>query len=191
MDHIAERGSKNHQLVYFPHDSVAYYHRRASFIVRFQKDASKLWVTLDIPYSVSVLKILYKVSSFPVPLEKNSKHSTKIQDLPHFIVVSPGQPKRYAEISDNDYFDNCDHLKSHGFFHTDCHQNLQQVSIQSSTRLASLLCDNGHYIRSNCHFQIFKDSAKSTSFAISSGRVLVIGMDTVDIIMRYNRMTKV
>jgi hypothetical protein len=117
LEHVTAEGSKNHHLVYLPHPDIAYYRRRAAFIVRYERDASKLWITMSIPYSVSPLKRLYKIMSFPVPLAKNSKHSTLIQNLPHFLVISPGIPRRYAELSDADFFMHCDQSKSHGFFH--------------------------------------------------------------------------
>lgn len=69
----------------------------------FARNGSKIYVTLKIPVSHSRKPFsLYKVMSFPVPINVTSVDATQLLDLPNYFIVSNTQ-QQYSALNDFDY----------------------------------------------------------------------------------------
>ena len=94
IQHILSEKFKDFSLL---HTDPTYYYSFSELL--FTRNHFTLYITLKFPISTFSYPLsLYKVSSYPVPVNNSSPHGTQILDLPEYFIVTQNK-QYYASVS--------------------------------------------------------------------------------------------
>ena len=143
---------------YLTHSDPLHYYSSAQML--FAHNHSTLYLSLKFPIlTFSSPLVLYKVFSYPVPVNETSNHGTQILDLPnYFITTSDNQ--RYTSIPS-------DQLMSCSGSHTVyCQFSITLVSAVTANCISSLFFNAKSDVHKLCNFRYILNTLKPSVNAI-------------------------
>ncbi|CAG2249469.1 unnamed protein product [Mytilus edulis] len=156
---------------YLLNTDPAYYYSSSQLL--YARNHSTLYVTLKFPISTfSSPLALYRVNSFPVPINSSSNHGTKIMDLPEYFVVT----------SNNQYYNHISYSRISsctGKTTLYCSYSLPLVSTVSKTCISSLYFNSKQDVHEQCDFRFLMNVIKPTVEEIYDNTLLVYKMNTL------------
>ena len=153
------------------HKDPLYYYSFADFV--YTRLHSTLYLTLKIPIS-SFAKplLLYKVFSFPVPINASSDHATQLMSLPDY----------FLHTSDNQHFTtfSSSQLAScSGTVAKFCSYNVQLRSSASPSCLSSVFYNQKDNIKEQCDFRFLLNNLKPSIIELSPSHTLMYKISMV------------
>ncbi|CAG2256468.1 unnamed protein product [Mytilus edulis] len=156
---------------YLLNTDPAYYYSSSQLL--YARNHSTLYVTLKFPISTfSSPLALYRVNSFPVPINSSSNHGTKIMDLPEYFVVT----------SNNQYYNHISYSRISsctGKTTLFCSYSLPLVSTVSQSCISSLYFNSKQDVNEHCDFRFLMNVIKATVEEIYDNTLLVYKMNTL------------
>lgn len=160
------------------HSHANQYYKHGDFMV--EKHENNILVTVRFPLAPAEQPLqLYKVLSFPVPVNQSSTHGTSIQGLPSFLAVpstqTSGNTYRYLSIYDTQVFDQCDQDAKHIY----CHRNFA-MQYQMDCAMA-LYVGNISTIQNLCKFQFSVNSISPIVHQLNQSHFLLANVSAASI----------
>ena len=161
-----------HPSYYYQSQDVLYSYHELSF-----------FVTIQIPISSrSALFDIFRVLTFPVPLNHSTTHVTLIQILPDYIAMAEDH-SAFVEMSSTEFG-----LCTQNLIRT-CPTLKGQSSLQSPTCAAALFAKLS--TRKRCNFRMIEDALKPLLFEVQPGLALLSNIQEVIITCRNQVRRKI
>ncbi|XP_052083209.1 uncharacterized protein LOC127720584 [Mytilus californianus] len=171
MKHIKLILSDKFKGFYLLKSDPAYYYSECSML--FARKHSTLYLTLKFPISTFAFPLyLYKITSYPVPVNVTSTHATQILDLPEYFVVTHNN-QYYASLS-------FDKLRSCSGTNTlYCSHSLPLVSAVKTNCISSLYINSKSDIHKQCDFRFLLNAIQPSIEQIFDNTLLVYKTNTL------------
>jgi len=154
------------------HNSPAYYYKHADFMLH--KSHTKVLITVRFPVTTHDQPLqLFKILSYPVPINSTSLHATKIMDLPMYLAVNEDF-STYATFTEN-AIQNCDHDK----YHIHCQFAMPMQTQDQSSCALSLYQSDKSSIHKHCNFRFIPNAVQPTVRQLNQTHFLLINMSSV------------
>ncbi len=125
IHHIVHSLHEKYPNLYLQHVSPDYYYDNSDFLA--MRSNTSLYVTLRFPISSQENHMsLFKVTSFPLPLNATSHHATVIANLPDSLVMTPDL-RFYASLP-HDIWSTCPYVR-----HTNTYYCFESLVLQSTS----------------------------------------------------------
>ncbi|CAC5426198.1 unnamed protein product [Mytilus coruscus] len=156
---------------YLLNTDPAYYYSSSQLL--YARNHSTLYVTLKFPISTfSSPLALYRVNSFPVPINSSSNHGIKIMDLPEYFTVT----------NNNQYYNHISYSRISsctGKSTLYCSYSLPLVSTVSTSCISSLYFNSKQDVHEHCDFRFLMNVIKPSVEEIYDNTLLVYKMNTL------------
>ena len=156
---------------YLLNSDPAYYYSECNML--FARKHSTLYVTVKFPISTLAFPLyLYKITSYPVPVNVTSTHATQILDLPEYLVVTHNN-QYYASLS-------FDKLRSCSGTNTlYCSHSLPLVSAVKTNCIWSLYFNSKSDIHKQFDFRFLLNAIQPSIEQIFDNTLLVYKTNTL------------
>lgn len=107
------------------HSHASDYYKHSDFSV--QKHGNNIFITVHFPLSPYYQPLqLYRVLSFPIPVNQSTTHTTSIYRLPAFSATpsSVHSLQTHLSVYDTQFFKQCEHVANYIY----CHKNFAMFS---------------------------------------------------------------
>lgn len=156
---------------YISHTDPLYYYSLGDFI--FTRLHSHLYLTLKIPISPFFHPVsLYKVYSFPVPINSSSNHATQLMDTPEYFLITEDN-QHCATISSDQLF----HCK--GTTTLFCSFNIALTATATPNCLSSIFFNQKDDTANLCDFRFLFNTLSPSMYEISPSHILLYQTATV------------
>lgn len=153
------------------HKDPLHYYSQGDFI--FTRLHSHLYLTLKIPISPYVRPVsIYKVFSFPVPVNSSSNHATQLLDTPEYFITTEDN-QHYATMTSNQ-LSHCS-----GTTTLFCTFNIALTASASPNCLSSIFFNQKEDTAKLCDFRFLLNSLKPSISEISTSHVLLYQTTTI------------
>ncbi|XP_062585333.1 uncharacterized protein LOC134246997 [Saccostrea cucullata] len=153
------------------HRDPLYYYSSGDFI--FTRLHSNLYLTLKIPISPFLRPVsLFKVYSFPVPVNSSSNHATQLMDTPEYF-LNTDDNQHYATISSNQL----SHCK--GTTTQSCDFNIALTASASPSCLSAIFYNQKNDVVNLCDFRYVLNILKPSLYEISPSHILLYQTTTL------------
>ena len=150
IHNIKKHLQKSHPLFHLTHTHIKYYYTTHDFY--YTRHGRSIFVTVKFPIlSQREVFTVYQVSSFPVPLNHSSNHTTQLLSFNPYIVISPNS-NYFAELDSSSY------QRCSGKTIKHCRTLLTQRSIEQPTCLSALFFEQTQLVHSLCDFRYLHNS---------------------------------
>ncbi|VDI64062.1 Hypothetical predicted protein [Mytilus galloprovincialis] len=130
---------------YLNNVNPSYYYSQSNIL--YTRHHKHLFISIKFPISTFVNPLtLYKINSYPVPINTTSNHATQLVDLPQYLVITSDN-RQYAELSD-DFIKTCSGIDT-----LYCTQTFPLLSSVSPSCSFALLFNDKETVHSNCNFR--------------------------------------
>ena len=147
------------------HKDPLYYYSHGDFL--FTRHHSHLFLTLKIPISSFLQPIaMYKLYSFPVPINSSSQHATQLMDIPDYFLLTEDN-QHYATVSASQIY----HCR--GITPLFCPFNIALQASAAPSCLSSIFFNQKEDIRNLCDFRLLLNSLSSSIYELSPSHILV------------------
>ena len=171
IHHIQLILSEKFKGFYLIHTDPSHYYSSAQLL--FARNHSTLYLSVKFPISTFSSPLsLYKVFSYPVPVNDTSNHGTQILDLPEYFVLTPDN-QRYASLSSKklSFCSGTEILY--------CSFSLTLVSSVKASCVSSLFLNAKSEIHQLCDFRFLLDVLKPSVEEIFHNTLLVYKTKTL------------
>lgn len=166
--------SKTQPNFFVSQTQIPWYYQHADFFYARRKNS--LFISVKFPVTSHREPLhLYKVISYPVPINSTSSHATNILHLPTYFAVTSHQ-QFYATFSTSD-LETCQHDTSN--IHCSFNKALTPVTSPSCT--IGLFANNKKWIKDFCVFRYFQDILKPDIIELSSTSVLLFNSWNIEL----------
>lgn len=157
---------------YLSQKSVNWYYQNAKFF--YVRHKSSLFITVKFPLTSQRQPItLYKVLSYPVPINATSSHATSLLNLPtYFAVTSHQQFYTTFTVTEIASCQNDDEIH--------CTFNKALTPVTSPSCVIGLFANNKKWVKDFCNFRFLQNVLKSDIIELSSTSVLVYNAWNID-----------
>lgn len=158
------------------HSDPTYYYNHADFLVT--KGQSNILVTVRFPVaSLDQPMKLFKILSYPVPINNTSTHATMISGLPtYFAIPHKHNFQSYVTLT-KDSLDLCDH--DINYIH--CHDNIPTTPLSNPSCPLALYSGNTSLIHELCTFHFVPNSITPTISQLNQSHFLIVNISSVTI----------
>ncbi|CAC5416622.1 unnamed protein product [Mytilus coruscus] len=115
---------------------------------------------------------LYKINSYPVPINTSSNHATQLLDLPQYLVITSDN-RQYAELSD-EFVKTCSGIDT-----LYCTQTFPLLSSVSPSCSFALLFNDKESVHSNCNFRFLTNIIQPAVKEITDTSLLIYKTKTL------------
>lgn len=157
---------------YLSQKQLNWYYQKAKFF--YVRHKSSLYITVKFPLTSQRLPLsLYKVISYPVPINSTSSHATSLLNLPtYFAVTSHQQFYTTFTVAEIATCQNDDDIH--------CTFNKALTPVTSPSCIIGLFANNKKWIKDFCHFRFLQNAIKSDIIELSSTSVLAYNTWNID-----------
>ena len=156
---------------YLVHTSPSHFYSFANIL--YSRQHSSLFISVKFPISTFSNPLsMFKVLSYPVPINSTSPHATQVLDLPTYFVVT----------SDNQHFNTFSHEKlqsCRGSTIFYCSESMPLVSSVSPDCVAALFFNAKEKIHNLCNFRFLINVIKPSIQPISDTALLIYKTNTI------------
>ena len=146
-------------------NSAAQMYHDAKFI--YTRKQSVLYLTLKVPISYSKDSLnLYRVLSFPVPINDTAKHATQILNMPDYFAITPDQ-QFYVHLSQTQL------ASCKGSMNKHCHMNLPLSPVTRDSCSLGLFSNNKGIIKDLCNIRFIQDAIVPKVTELTANKVLL------------------
>ena len=148
--------------------NVLYYYKQASFSVIRQDN--NILITIDFPIASADTFNLFRVYSFPIPINQSSSHATQLMQVPDYIAIT--QDKQfYTTLSENS-ISYCKTTKQEKY----CRFRPPLSAVSKKNCIANLFLNNRKEIKQYCNFRFLTDELHPHILHISDNKVVIYQM---------------
>lgn len=173
IKHISLALQSHRPMYKLVHSHANQYYKHADFMV--EKHENNILITVRFPLAPLEQPLqLYKVLSFPVPVNQSSTHGTSIPGLPIFLAIPSTKESvtTYLSIYDDQIFDQCDHDAKHIY----CNRNFAMQSEMDCAK--ALYIGNISAIQNLCKFQFSVNSISPRIHQLNQSHFLIVNVSS-------------
>lgn len=168
------------------HTHATEYYKHADFTV--QKHETSIFITVCFPLAPSDQPLqLFKILSYPVPINQSTTHATTIPGLPSFLAVPSTHDSftTYLSIYGTQIFDQCDHDAKYIY----CHKNFAMQNLPQLDCAMALYLGNITIIQQLCKFHFSVNSISPSIHQLNQSHFLIVN-DSTAYLSCHGRDTK-
>ena len=166
---------------YISQTQIPWYYQHANFFYARYKHSLYIIVKFPITSHREPMQ-LYKVISYPVPINSTAAHATNIIQLPTYFAVTSHQ--QYYTTFTTAELATCQH-DSNSDFH--CTFNKALTPVTSPSCIIGLFANNKKWIKDFCTFRYFQDILKPDIVELSSTSVLLFNSWNIELICPHKQ----
>ncbi|CAC5388718.1 unnamed protein product [Mytilus coruscus] len=149
----------------------SYYYSQANIL--YTRHHKNLFISIKFPITTFVNPLtLYKINSYPVPINTSSNHATQLLDLPQYLVITSDN-RQYAELSD-EFVKTCSGIDT-----LYCTQTFPLLSSVSPSCSFALLFNDKESVHSNCNFRFLTNIIQPAVKEITDTSLLIYKTKTL------------
>lgn len=159
------------------HTQPRYYYNHADFMLH--RNNMQIIITVRFPLATHDQPLtLYKILSYPVPVNSSSQHATMLSNLPGYLAIPNNDHafQSFASLPETSLYD-CDN--SHHYIH--CHFNLPMTSLKNMDCPMALFLANTTLIHQLCNFHFTPNIIIPTIRQLNQSHFLLVNVSTVHI----------
>ncbi|XP_052064383.1 uncharacterized protein LOC127704385 [Mytilus californianus] len=156
---------------YLNNVNPSYYYSQANIL--YTRHHKNLFISIKFPITTFVNPLtLYKINSYPVPINTTSNHATQLLDLPQYLVITSDN-RQYAELSD-EFVKTCSGIDT-----LYCTKTFPLLSSVSPSCSFALLFNDKESVHSNCNFRFLTNIIQPAVIEITDTSLLVYKTKTL------------
>ena len=141
----------------------------------YPRKGPKLFISVKFPISPFPAPLtLYKVLSFPVPMNETSKHATHLVDLPEFIALT-NDMQYYVILTPTD-LSKCENSRVQW-----CKFNKVLTPITHTSCILALFKNDKNQVKQHCDFRVSLNHIQKRIVYISHTSILVYGINLLEL----------
>ena len=151
----------------------------------YTRNGSKLYVAVKFQMSPFQRPLaLYKIVSYPVPVNSTSNHATQLLDVPEYFAVTENQ-QYYATFSATDF------IACSKSFHWSCKFNKVLSPATHESCIMSIFLNDKALVKKHCDFRFLVNHLPPQIIEVSKSEILVYQTDLLEFDCKNeNRMVK-
>ncbi|XP_060071257.1 uncharacterized protein LOC132551165 [Ylistrum balloti] len=163
---------------YLTHSHPSFYYKHAKFTIfrRF----SNILISVQFPITTVTLQ-LFKLNTFPIPLNKTTKHGTQLHTSKDHLLLSQ-DGNLFSEVSSKD-LQSCS--QSNHIWHCDQHYILRNDTRRS--RLFSLFHGKKSDINDNCIFHFVQDIIQPSIIQLNHSHLVLINVSDITLTCKNSK----
>ena len=173
ISHVSTLLNKKYKGTYVAQTDVNWYYTHGSVFAR--RYSSNIYISVKIPVTSYKQPFnLFKIISFPVPVNTSSQHATKLLDTPTYLAVANNQ-QFYVTLG-TDETSSCK-----GYDTLQCTFNKALTPITTPSCTMGIFMNNKKWVKDFCEFRFVRDYLTSDIVELSHSSVLVYNSFNLDL----------
>ena len=147
---------------------ITFFYKQASFTVLRQNN--NMLITVDFPIASADTFQLFRIYSFPIPVNQSSSHATQLTQIPDYMAITADR-QYYTTLSEN-AISYCKTTKQEKL----CHFRPPLSAISKDNCIANIFMNNRKEVKQFCNFRLLTDEIHPHILHINDNKVIIYQM---------------